>query len=154
MDTWILLRDIEVAGERNRGMYILKSRGMGHSNQIREFVLTNRGIKLLKPYIGPEGVLTGSARVAQEARDTEQEAQLRGQSAQRKAEIARRRAALEAQIVAIRTELDGLSMQDTANADQERDRLQRVVVGRTALSHSRGVANENGDRSHASRRTR
>jgi circadian clock protein KaiC len=156
MDTWILLRDIEVAGERNRGIYILKSRGMGHSNQIREFVLTDRGIKLQDPYVGPEGVLTGSARVAQESRDSEREAQLRIQSSQRKAEIARRRAALEAQIVAIKSELAGLSTQETANSDEERDRLERVVVGRAALTSSRGMAAsaENGDRSHASRRSR
>ena len=69
MDTWILLRDIEVGGERNRGLYILKSRGMAHSNQIREFLLTDKGIDLLNVYAGPGGVLTGSARAAQEAEE-------------------------------------------------------------------------------------
>ncbi len=69
MDTWILLRDIEIRGERNRGLYILKSRGMAHSNQIREFLLSNTGISLLDVYVGPGGVLTGSARVAQEAEE-------------------------------------------------------------------------------------
>src|SRR5574341_1165281 len=67
MDTWLLLRDIELGGERNRGMYILKSRGMAHSNQIREFLLSDRGIDLVNVYTGPGGVLTGSARSAQEA---------------------------------------------------------------------------------------
>ena len=69
VDTWILLRDIELGGERNRGMYVLKSRGMAHSNQIREFLLTDRGIELRDVYVGPEGVLTGSMRLAQEARE-------------------------------------------------------------------------------------
>ncbi len=69
MDTWILLRDIEIGGERNRGLYILKSRGMAHSNQIREFLLSNKGINLLDVYVGPGGVLTGSARVAKEAEE-------------------------------------------------------------------------------------
>jgi len=69
MDTWILLRDIEIGGERNRGLYILKSRGMAHSNQIREFLLTDKGIDLLNVYAGPGGVLTGSARAAQEAEE-------------------------------------------------------------------------------------
>jgi circadian clock protein KaiC len=69
MDTWILVKDIELGGERNRGLYVLKSRGMPHSNQIREFRLTNKGIDLLDVYIGPNGVLTGSARVAREAED-------------------------------------------------------------------------------------
>ena len=59
MDTWLLLRDIEVGGERNRSMYILKSRGMAHSNQLREFLLTDHGVELVDVYLGPEGVLTG-----------------------------------------------------------------------------------------------
>ncbi len=69
IDTWILLRDIEIGGERNRGIYILKSRGMAHSNQIREFRLTDKGIDLIDVYTGPAGVLTGAARAAQEAKE-------------------------------------------------------------------------------------
>src|SRR3954469_1420274 len=69
IDTWLLVRDIELGGERNRGLYILKSRGMAHSNQIREFLITSEGIQLKDVYIGPEGVLTGSMRAAQEARE-------------------------------------------------------------------------------------
>lgn len=69
IDTWLLLRDIELGGERTRGLYILKSRGMKHSNQIREFLLTDHGIELLDVYTGPDGVLTGSARRAQELKD-------------------------------------------------------------------------------------
>ncbi|MBP1674947.1 MAG: KaiC 1 [Bacteroidetes bacterium] len=67
IDTWLLLRDIELNGERNRGMYVLKSRGMANSNQIREFILTDHGVELREAYIGASGVLTGSARIAQEA---------------------------------------------------------------------------------------
>src|SRR5262249_34962037 len=69
VDTWILLRDIELGGERNRGVYVLKSRGMAHSNQIREFLLTSEGVRLRETYVGPEGILTGSMRLAQEARE-------------------------------------------------------------------------------------
>ncbi len=69
MDTWLLLRNLEINGERNRGLYILKSRGMPHSNQIREFTLTNHGAQLREVYTGVAGVLTGTARVAQEARE-------------------------------------------------------------------------------------
>ncbi|MDL5503213.1 MAG: ATPase domain-containing protein, partial [Candidatus Methanoperedens sp.] len=69
MDTWLLLRDIEIGGERNRGLYILKSRGMSHSNQIREFLLTDKGIDLVDVYLGPSGVLTGSARAAVEMQE-------------------------------------------------------------------------------------
>ncbi|HET7207112.1 MAG TPA: circadian clock protein KaiC [Terriglobales bacterium] len=69
MDTWILLRNLESDGERNRGLYVLKSRGMAHSNQIREFLLTSRGIRLVDVYVGNAGMLTGSARIAREAEE-------------------------------------------------------------------------------------
>ncbi len=73
MDSWVLLRDIELNGERNRGMYILKSRGMSHSNQIREFLITDKGLDLINVYVGSSGVLTGTARVIQEARESSEE---------------------------------------------------------------------------------
>src|SRR6478752_1497667 len=66
VDAWVLVRDIEFNGERNRGMYIMKSRGMKHSNQVREFIITDKGLDLVDVYLGPEGVLTGSAREAQQ----------------------------------------------------------------------------------------
>src|SRR6201999_690398 len=69
VDAWLLVRDIEFNGERNRGMYIMKSRGMKHSNQVREFVITDNGIDLIDVYLGPEGVLTGSAREAQKLQE-------------------------------------------------------------------------------------
>lgn len=68
IDTWILLREMELNGERNRGLYIVKSRGMAHSNRVREFLFTRNGIRLVPVYMGMSGVLTGSARLAQEAR--------------------------------------------------------------------------------------
>lgn len=104
MDTWLLLRDIEYNGERNRGLYVLKSRGMAHSNQVREFRLTDHGIELTDVYIGPEGVLTGSSRLAQEAR-AKAEAALRQQDITRKQrELERRRTLLESQIAALEAE--------------------------------------------------
>jgi circadian clock protein KaiC len=64
VDSWILLKDIEMNGERNKGLYIIKSRGMDHSKQIREFIISSKGINIVDVYIGPEGILTGSAREA------------------------------------------------------------------------------------------
>ena len=72
IDTWILLRNIEYNGERSRGLTIIKSRGMPHSNQIREFVFSSKGIDLVQPYVGPAGVFMGSAKVVQEAKDNAQ----------------------------------------------------------------------------------
>jgi len=101
MDTWLLLRDIEIGGERNRGMYVLKSRGMQHSNQIREFVITPRGIDLLDVYVGPEGVLTGSARLAQESLERSQETSRTNELARKQAALDHKRRALQAQIAAL-----------------------------------------------------
>lgn len=98
IDTWLLLRDIELGGERNRGLYVLKSRGMSHSNQIREFLLTSHGIELRDVYVGPEGVLTGSMRLAQELRERSVAVSRQQEIDRRKRELERKRLALEAQI--------------------------------------------------------
>ena len=116
MDTWLLLRDIELGGERNRGLYILKSRGMSHSNQIREFLITSEGIKLVTPYLGPEGVLTGSSRVAQEARERRAEAERLAAIELRKADAARKRAAVAAQMLGLQAELDALDAEQQRSA--------------------------------------
>jgi circadian clock protein KaiC len=67
VDTWLLPITMQDSGERNRGLYVLKSRGMAHSNQIREFLLSSQGVSVVPVYMGPEGVLVGSARAAAEA---------------------------------------------------------------------------------------
>ena len=69
IDTWLLLRNHESNGERNRLLFVIKSRGSAHSNQVREFVLTDDGAELLDVYVGPNGVLTGSARIEQVAQE-------------------------------------------------------------------------------------
>jgi len=105
-DTWILVREIESDGERNRELYILKSRGMAHSNQVREFRLTDQGIELIDVYLGTEGMLVGSAREARMIRD-DKAAQERKHEAQRlQQRMARRRAAVRAQIDALNAELE------------------------------------------------
>ena len=101
IDTWLLLRDMELNGERNRGLYILKSRGMSHSNQIREFLLTDNGILLTEVYLGPDGVLTGSARLAQEAKEMATAAQRNQEIERKRGELSRRQQALEAQIAVL-----------------------------------------------------
>jgi circadian clock protein KaiC len=139
IDTWILLRDIELAGERNRGLYVLKSRGMKHSNQIREFLITSEGIRLEDVYVGPEGVLTGSMRAAQE--DRERAAALaQGQEAIRKQrELARRRAGLEAQIAALRAEFEAVEDESRIAAELEKARAQQLEKSRSAAALRRGA---------------
>jgi circadian clock protein KaiC len=139
-DTWILLRDVELNGERNRCIYVLKSRGMAHSNQVREFIITPTGIDLVPAYIGMEGVLTGSARMAQQAKETA-DAKAREQEMQtKKNEAARKRLALEAQIAALQAELSSQIETTDQSAQQEQQRAVQAQEDRDEMAKSRGVA--------------
>lgn len=137
VDTWLLLRDLELDGERNRVMYVLKSRGMAHSNQMREFLLTNRGVELQDVYIGAEGVLTGSARQAQEAKE-KTAALLRQQEVEGKQrERERKREALEARIVAMRKEFEAEDEEAKRIIGQEHTSQQLVEQDREKMGRSR-----------------
>ncbi|QDT53618.1 Circadian clock protein kinase KaiC [Caulifigura coniformis] len=137
VDTWILLRDIELAGERNRGLYVLKSRGMAHSNQIREFLLTSHGIDLLDVYVGQEGVLTGSMRLAQEAREKAKAAVDREEAERLARARQRKKLAIEAQIAALQLELQHTSEDDQVLAANEVARVQGLADDRKRMSASR-----------------
>jgi circadian clock protein KaiC len=122
MDVWLLLYNRESNGEHNRQLYLLKSRGMAHSNQVREFILSSDGIKLRPAYVGPEGVLTGSARLAQEAKD-EASVLVRQQEMERRSrELERKRREIAAQIEILKAQL--------ASEDAEADLLDREGVAR------------------------
>jgi circadian clock protein KaiC len=106
MDSWILLQDFEGNGERNRVLYVLKARGMAHSNQIREFLISNHGIDVVDAYIGPSGVLTGSARAAQNSLENAAILTSQQEAARRKREIERKRTAIERQISGLRSDYE------------------------------------------------
>lgn len=137
IDTWLLLRDIEIGGERNRGLYILKSRGMAHSNQIREFILTDHGIDLLDVYVGPEGVLTGSARLTQEAKN-DAEQLLRKQEIERNQfGLELKRAATEAQIVVLRSEFKEEESETLKNIEMEKAKTEMFEQDKKKMGESR-----------------
>ncbi|GAB4201819.1 MAG: circadian clock protein KaiC [Coleofasciculaceae cyanobacterium] len=106
MDTWLLLRDIESNGERNRLLYLLKSRGMAHSNQVREFCLTSSGIELIDVYLGAGGVLTGTARTVQEAQEKAAALVRQQEIEQKQRDLERKRKAMEAQITALQVQFE------------------------------------------------
>ena len=137
VDAWLLVRDIEMNGERNRGMYIMKSRGMKHSNQVREFVIRDTGLDLVDVFLGPEGVLTGSSR---EAEQLKQEAGhvLRNFAVGRKdKEIERKRTVLEAKIASLKEEFE--SVTDELNKSYLEEDLRNSVIekNRAALTNIR-----------------
>jgi len=152
IDTWLLLRDIELYGERNRGLYILKSRGMAHSNQIREFHLTHQGIHLTDVYLGVDGVLTGSARLAQEAAETEAAARHREEVERKRRELARRQQALENQIAALQLQFQGEREEiergiaaDVAGENRIQQRVQAMARSRKVDTHAIASQTEGGD---------
>lgn len=120
MDTWLLVRNLEHNGERTRGLYILKSRGMAHSHQIREFTLTDHGAKLRDVYTGPAGVLTGTARTLQEARDLVERGSRHNELTKRQRELESKRQAMEAQIVALRAAYDAEAVELETVIDERR----------------------------------
>ena len=144
VDSWILLRDIELGGERNRAMYVLKSRGMNHSNQLREFLLTDHGVDLLDVYVGPEGVLTGSSRVSLEARERSAALSLQQEVTRKERERQLKREALEARIVAMRKEFEVEDAERTLLASQELARKQRVDEERRTMAVRRQADEANG----------
>jgi circadian clock protein KaiC len=137
IDTWFQLRDIEIAGERTRGLYLVKSRGMGHSNQVREFLITNAGINLVPVAIGPSGVLTGSARLNQEALQRAEALQQEQEIERRERDLLRRKRALDAQIETLRLDYLAAEEDTTAAATQAREQTQRVLDQRAQQTESR-----------------
>jgi circadian clock protein KaiC len=143
MDTWLLVRNIENNGERNRALYVLKSRGMAHSNQVREYVLTNRGIQLIDVYTGRDGVVTGSARVALHERERVEEQLYQQDVRSQEAAIERRRTATIARMEVLKADL--------AASDQELKLLQTALAlrgkdmmrAREELSRSRMADTKN-----------
>jgi circadian clock protein KaiC len=106
MDTWLRLESIPVGGERNRTLYVLKSRGMDHSNQIREFVITDHGLQLPDVYLGPEGVLTGSARLSQEGREKAADTAHRQELEYQRRELERKRQIFDARMTTLRAKFE------------------------------------------------
>lgn len=137
IDTWLVLRDIEIGGERNRGLSILKSRGMPHSNQIRECLLTDHGMELCEVYVGAGGVLTGSARLAQEAQEQALKLTRKQEVERRQLELESKRRALEAQIEAMRAEFDVQEAEAMKIIGQEQAQALQLVLERAEMGQSR-----------------
>jgi circadian clock protein KaiC len=133
VDTWLLVKTMEGNGEHNRVLYVLKSRGMAHSNQIREFLLTGQGIELADVYVGPQGVLTGSARQAQEAKELTDGTARSEELEQRRINLERRRQSVEAQTATLWREFEDeadivgrlLSHGSTGNEDRAEQRAEQ-----------------------------
>jgi circadian clock protein KaiC len=137
MDTWLLLRTVETSWERNRLLYVLKSRGMWHSNQVREFVLTRTGIQIKDVYVGPGAVLTGSARVAQEVQDQAAAVTQRQTNARRQRELEHERRRVMAEMQALRSKSTTLTEELKILARDEGSRVDMAARSRTGMARAR-----------------
>jgi circadian clock protein KaiC len=137
-DTWILVSIIESSGERNRGLYVLKSRGMPHSNRVRELRLTSSGVQLTDMYLGPGSVLAGAARATQEAINKEVAA--RQEDIERKQrQLWRKRREVEAHVAALRAAFEDEKEGLTGTIDQEQDHQQPLVEQQTTMADIRSA---------------
>jgi circadian clock protein KaiC len=148
IDTWLFVRDVELNGERNRCVYVLKSRGMAHSNQVREFLMTDEGIRLVPVYVGSGTVLTGSARLSQEALEKAEALQRSPDIAERRRSMAQRRKAVEAQIAALRASLADEEARAGSILSEDERRESRI------LQDARDIANHRKSSSIEKRRAR
>jgi circadian clock protein KaiC len=147
IDTWFQVRDIEIVGERTRGLYLVKSRGMGHSNQVREFLITSHGVDLVPVAVGPNGVLTGSARINLEL---EQRAQAiaRQQELERKHRaLLRKSKSLDNQIEAMRAELAAEVEEQQSVITELEQRDVRLAESRARLAEGRSARKRSGGKS-------
>jgi circadian clock protein KaiC len=139
VDTWLVMHDIEIGGERNRCLYIIKSRGMAHSNQVRECLITDHGLELCEVYVGAGGVLTGSARIAQEAQELALTLTRKQEVERRKIEIESRRQALEAKVAALRAEFSVQEAESMKIITQEQAQASQLLKGRLKMGLSRSA---------------
>lgn len=138
MDSWLLVQTIEGNGERNRGLYVIKARGIAHSNHIREFLLSDQGVQLRDVCLGEGEVLTGSARAAQEARENEMEVERQLALAAKQREAERKRSVIEAQIAALQAELEAQSKEAELFAARQRASSDAAVMARKEIASMRG----------------
>jgi circadian clock protein KaiC len=147
VDTWLLVKTLEGNGEHNRVLYVLKARGMAHSNQIREFLLTDHGIELSDVYVGPQGVLTGSARQAQEAKEEADGVSWLEELEQRRVNLERRRQSVDAQTATLWREFDDesdivkrlLSHGSTGADDRAGQRVAQGLLRQADVSNDAGA---------------
>lgn len=140
MDTWLLLYNREANGEHNRELYLLKSRGMAHSNQVREFLMTPQGIRLREAYVGPAGVMTGSSRLVQEAKDAAQRRQEEQERDRRVRDLDRKRREINMQIELLRAQLDSQEKEADLLVGEGRQWEEHMRLQREAIHDSRSSA--------------
>jgi circadian clock protein KaiC len=139
MDTWLVVRNLESGGERNRALYLLKSRGQAHSNQVREFVLSDKGLDLLDVYVRDGEVKIGSEKLAQEERDKEKALIAREQAQVKGLNLKRYRKTIAAQIEALKAELESREAEARIEMATEKQRVTNIGHAQQIMSRHRAM---------------
>ncbi len=137
IDTWIMLRNFEYNGERSRGLTVLKSRGMAHSNQIREFIISEKGVELIMPYIGPAGVFMGSAKIVQEAKDNAQIMDIERNIEHKRETLQEKHKELEAKITALKAQYKTEENELARSLEQIEQNLNILMTDRKVMKETR-----------------
>jgi circadian clock protein KaiC len=137
IDTWIEVRDLEFAGERNRALYLLKSRGMSHSNQVREFIISSSGLSLADVFSNADGVLIGSAKLAEMRRQSREQRDIAAETARSERLLELKRETLEAQIAALRAEYAAQQEEVERRLRTKLESAEATRVDRESLSQLR-----------------
>jgi len=146
MDTWLWLRNVESNGERNRLIYVLKSRGMAHSNQVREFVLSDTGISLVDVYLGADRVLTGSARIDHAARERSSAKRETREHELRMRQLDLRRSAIESRMAALTAEAEEVAAEVRVSLEREASAERTSLLNAGLATRLRGGARKNTSR--------
>lgn len=147
MDSWLELQTIKVNGERNRILYVLKSRGMMHSNQVREFIVTSQGVNLVEVYLGEGKVLTGTERINQELQEQSADKKRRQLFELKKREFEREKHLLQAQITALQMQLSNQHQELTLIMEAEEEHQKRLLENRKFMKELRHI-NRSGGTGH------
>jgi circadian clock protein KaiC len=140
IDTWIEVRDLEFAGERNRALYLLKSRGMSHSNQVRELIISDSGVSLADVFSGPDGVLVGSAKSSELRKRAREERERAADAARSERLLELKRETLEARIASLRAEYAAQEEEVQRILSAARDRAEAVRVDQDSVAQMRNEA--------------
>jgi len=139
-----VVRNLESNGERNRALYVLKARGLRHSNQVREFVISSKGLDLVDVYLSETGeMLVGSARLARVARDADAILTEKDEAEMRRLDLERQRKAVEGQIATLRADLDAKEKEARVQLSTQQQRDAGVLRARQAMAHQRSADNLN-----------
>jgi circadian clock protein KaiC len=145
-DTWIHLNYLVQAGERNRGMSIIKSRGTAHSNQVRELILSDKGVTLADTYTAGGDVLMGTLRWEKESAERVATEVAAEAGKLKRVRLDADEAELEVRVRSLQVELQAKQAEKALLVRTTESRKRELAGGRTRMQELRGADATNSGR--------